>query len=141
MTVEQEWIRPEGREELVPGDVGPRRAVPARIERPEYGAKVEAASEEHTSELQSRGHRVRRAPPGHLGHAAVVRSRGALREAADVGPPVRGGGGQLGRRAGAGDAGGERGDVGSARAGPGDAAGVGGARAAEQAEFAGLDVR
>ena len=45
MTVEQEWIRPEGREELVPGDVGPRRAVPARIERPEYVGKDEAVSD------------------------------------------------------------------------------------------------
>src|SRR5690625_5975461 len=45
MTVEQEWIRPEGREELVPGDVGPRRAVPARIERPEYVDKDEAVSD------------------------------------------------------------------------------------------------
>jgi len=45
MTVEQEWIRPEGREELVPGVVGPRRAVPARIERPEYVDKDEAVSD------------------------------------------------------------------------------------------------
>lgn len=45
MTVEQEWIRPEGREELVPGTVGPRRAVPARIERPEYVDKDEAVSD------------------------------------------------------------------------------------------------
>lgn len=45
MTVEQEWIRPEGREELVPGVVGPRRAVPAHIERPEYVDKDEAVSD------------------------------------------------------------------------------------------------
>ena len=45
MTVEQEWIRPEGREELVPGTVGPRRSVPAHIERPEYVDKDEAVSD------------------------------------------------------------------------------------------------
>ncbi|MFC7374549.1 type I methionyl aminopeptidase [Brachybacterium sp. GCM10030268] len=45
MTVEQKWIRPEGREVLVPGTVGPRRPVPARIERPEYVDKDEAVSD------------------------------------------------------------------------------------------------
>lgn len=45
MTVEQRWIRPEGREPLVPGTVGPRRSVPARIERPEYVGKEEAVSD------------------------------------------------------------------------------------------------
>ena len=45
MTVEQVWIRPEGRELLVPGTPGPRRAVPARIERPEYVGKDEAVSD------------------------------------------------------------------------------------------------
>ncbi|MBK0330097.1 type I methionyl aminopeptidase [Brachybacterium halotolerans subsp. kimchii] len=45
MTVEQRWIRPEGREALVPGRVGPSRAVPASIERPEYVGKDEAASD------------------------------------------------------------------------------------------------
>ncbi|AXK45176.1 type I methionyl aminopeptidase [Brachybacterium saurashtrense] len=45
MTVEQEWIRPEGREELVPGVIGPRRSVPAAIERPEYVGKDEAVSD------------------------------------------------------------------------------------------------
>lgn len=45
MTVEQEWIRPEGRELLVPGTLSPRRAVPARIERPEYVGKDEAVSD------------------------------------------------------------------------------------------------
>jgi methionyl aminopeptidase len=45
MTVEQVWIRPEGRELLVPGTIGPRRAVPARIERPEYVGKEEAVSD------------------------------------------------------------------------------------------------
>lgn len=45
MTVEQVWIRPEGRAELVPGTIGPRRAVPARIERPEYVDKDEAVSD------------------------------------------------------------------------------------------------
>src|SRR5699024_8146988 len=43
--VEQGWIRPEGREVLVPGTVGPRRPVPARIERPEYVDKDEAVSD------------------------------------------------------------------------------------------------
>lgn len=45
MTVEQDWIRPEGRAALVPGTVGPHRAVPARIERPEYVDKDEAVSD------------------------------------------------------------------------------------------------
>jgi methionyl aminopeptidase len=45
MTVEQEWIRPEGRALLVPGTVGPRRPVPARIARPEYVDKDEAVSD------------------------------------------------------------------------------------------------
>ncbi|UQN30708.1 type I methionyl aminopeptidase [Brachybacterium kimchii] len=45
MTVEQRWIRPEGREVLVPGRVGPSRAVPASIERPEYVGKDEAVSD------------------------------------------------------------------------------------------------
>lgn len=45
MTVEQRWIRPEGRAELVPGVVSPRRSVPARIERPEYVGKDEAVSD------------------------------------------------------------------------------------------------
>ncbi|MFC5299411.1 type I methionyl aminopeptidase [Brachybacterium tyrofermentans] len=45
MTVEQVWFRPEGRDELVPGTVGPRRTVPARIERPEYVGKDEAVSD------------------------------------------------------------------------------------------------
>ena len=45
MTVEQEWIRPEGRAELVPGEISPRRSVPARIERPEYVDKDEAVSD------------------------------------------------------------------------------------------------
>jgi len=45
MTVEQEWIRPEGRALLVPGTIGPRRPVPAHIERPEYVDKDEAVSD------------------------------------------------------------------------------------------------
>ena len=45
MTVEQGWIRPEGRAPLVPGTIGPRRAVPAHIERPEYVDKDEAVSD------------------------------------------------------------------------------------------------
>jgi methionyl aminopeptidase len=45
MTVEQRWIRPEGREALVPGTVGPSRVVPAAIERPEYVGKDEAVSD------------------------------------------------------------------------------------------------
>ncbi|MCT1774730.1 type I methionyl aminopeptidase [Brachybacterium sp. p3-SID957] len=45
MTVEQGWIRPEGRAPLVPGTIGPRRAVPACIERPEYVDKDEAVSD------------------------------------------------------------------------------------------------
>ncbi|WP_422114576.1 type I methionyl aminopeptidase [Brachybacterium sp. UNK5269] len=45
MTVEQEWTRPEGREPLVPGTISPRRAVPARIARPEYVDKDEAVSD------------------------------------------------------------------------------------------------
>lgn len=45
MTVEQEWIRPKGRAELVPGTQSPRRAVPAGIERPEYVGKDEAVSD------------------------------------------------------------------------------------------------
>jgi len=45
MTVEQEWIRPEGRAELVPGELSPRRSVPASIERPEYVGKDEAVSD------------------------------------------------------------------------------------------------
>lgn len=45
MTVEQVWFRPEGRDELVPGTIGPRRTVPARIERPEYVGKDEAVSD------------------------------------------------------------------------------------------------
>ncbi|WP_152352899.1 type I methionyl aminopeptidase [Brachybacterium subflavum] len=45
MTVEQRWIRPEGREVLVPGTVGPSRVVPASIERPEYVGKDEAVSD------------------------------------------------------------------------------------------------
>ena len=45
MTVEQHWIRPEGRAELVPGTIGPRRSVPATIERPEYVDKDEAVSD------------------------------------------------------------------------------------------------
>src|SRR5699024_1563299 len=45
MTVEQEWFRPEGREVLVPGTIGPRRPVPAAIERPEYVGKDEAVSD------------------------------------------------------------------------------------------------
>ncbi|MCG7308606.1 type I methionyl aminopeptidase [Brachybacterium sp. ACRRE] len=45
MTVEQRWIRPEGREALVPGRVGSSRAVPASIERPEYVGKDEAVSD------------------------------------------------------------------------------------------------
>ena len=45
MTVEQEWIRPEGRALLVPGTLSPRRPVPARIERPEYVGKDEAVSD------------------------------------------------------------------------------------------------
>ncbi len=45
MTVEQEWIRPEGRAELVPGTIGPRRSVPAAIERPEYVGRDEAVSD------------------------------------------------------------------------------------------------
>ncbi|WP_193104621.1 type I methionyl aminopeptidase [Brachybacterium sp. FME24] len=45
MTVEQVWTRPEGREVLVPGTIGPPRAVPARIERPEYVGKDEAVSD------------------------------------------------------------------------------------------------
>jgi methionyl aminopeptidase len=45
MTVEQEWTRPEGREPLVPGTISPRRAVPARIPRPEYVDKDEAVSD------------------------------------------------------------------------------------------------
>ena len=45
MTVEQVWTRPEGREPLVPGTLGPRRTVPARIERPEYVGKDEAVSD------------------------------------------------------------------------------------------------
>ena len=45
MTVEQEWTHPEGRELLVPGIIGPRRSVPARIERPEYVGKDEAVSD------------------------------------------------------------------------------------------------
>src|SRR5690625_7587475 len=48
MTVEQEWIRPEGREELVSGGGGPRRAAPARIGRPEYVDKDEAVSDSGT---------------------------------------------------------------------------------------------
>ena len=44
MTVEQEWTRPEGRALLVPGTLGPRRSVPARIERPEYVGKDEGVS-------------------------------------------------------------------------------------------------
>src|SRR5690606_4818482 len=46
MTVEQEWIRPEGRELLVPGTLSPRRAVPTKIERPEYVDKDEAVSDD-----------------------------------------------------------------------------------------------
>jgi methionyl aminopeptidase len=45
MTVEQRWIRPEGRAVLVPGTVGPSRAVPSSIERPEYVGKDEAVSD------------------------------------------------------------------------------------------------
>lgn len=45
MTVEQRWIRPEGRALLVPGEIGPRRSVPARIERPEYVGKDVAVSD------------------------------------------------------------------------------------------------
>lgn len=45
MTVEQGWIRPEGRAPLEPGTIGPRRAVPAHIERPEYVDKDEAVSD------------------------------------------------------------------------------------------------
>ncbi|MGP5413142.1 type I methionyl aminopeptidase [Brachybacterium paraconglomeratum] len=45
MTVEQDWIRPEGRALLVPGTLSPRRPVPARIERPEYVGKDEAVSD------------------------------------------------------------------------------------------------
>ncbi|MBE9404131.1 type I methionyl aminopeptidase [Brachybacterium sp. p3-SID1565] len=45
MTVEQGWIRPEGRAPLMPGTIGPRRAVPAHIERPEYVDKDEAVSD------------------------------------------------------------------------------------------------
>jgi len=45
MTVEQDWIRPEGRALLVPGTLSPRRSVPARIERPEYVGKDEAVSD------------------------------------------------------------------------------------------------
>ena len=45
MTVEQEWIRPEGRARLVPGELSPRRTVPASIERPEYVDKDEAVSD------------------------------------------------------------------------------------------------
>src|SRR5699024_4761288 len=64
MTVEQEWIRPEGREELVPGDVGPRRAVPARIERPEYVDKDEAGSDSAPKAQTTEGsERVRAASP------------------------------------------------------------------------------
>lgn len=45
MTVEQDWIRPEGRALLVPGTLSPRRPVPAHIERPEYVGKDEAVSD------------------------------------------------------------------------------------------------
>ena len=45
MTVEQDWIRPEGRALLVPGTLSPRRPVPASIERPEYVGKDEAVSD------------------------------------------------------------------------------------------------
>ena len=45
MTVEQGWIRPEGRDALVPGELSPRRPVPARIARPEYVDKDEAVSD------------------------------------------------------------------------------------------------
>ncbi|WP_010534689.1 type I methionyl aminopeptidase [Brachybacterium squillarum] len=45
MTVEQEWIRPEGRAVLVPGTLSPHREVPGRIERPEYVGKDEAVSD------------------------------------------------------------------------------------------------
>ena len=45
MTVEQVWTRPAGRAELVPGELSPRRPVPARIERPEYVDKDEAVSD------------------------------------------------------------------------------------------------
>ncbi|MDN6301597.1 MAG: type I methionyl aminopeptidase [Brachybacterium sp.] len=45
MTVEQEWFRPEEREVLVPGTIGPRRPVPASIQRPEYVGKDEAVSD------------------------------------------------------------------------------------------------
>ncbi|PWH05639.1 type I methionyl aminopeptidase [Brachybacterium endophyticum] len=45
MTVEQRWIRPEGRELLTPGTVGPARTVPASIERPEYVGKDQAVSD------------------------------------------------------------------------------------------------
>lgn len=45
MTVEHTWIRPEGRELLVPGEISPRRDVPASIARPEYVDKDEAVSD------------------------------------------------------------------------------------------------
>ena len=45
MTLEQGWTRPEGREPLVPGTIGPRRSVPRHIERPEYVDKDEAVSD------------------------------------------------------------------------------------------------
>jgi len=46
MTVEQKtWLRPEGRAPLTPGEIGPARGVPDRIERPEYVGKDEAVSD------------------------------------------------------------------------------------------------
>ncbi|MCS6710727.1 type I methionyl aminopeptidase [Brachybacterium sp. EF45031] len=45
MTLDQRWIRPDGRAPLVPGELSPRRAVPARIARPEYVDLDEAVSD------------------------------------------------------------------------------------------------
>ena len=67
MTVEQEWTRPEGRALLVPGTLGPRRSVPARIERPEYVGKDEAVSDSgprvQTPEVIERVREASRIPP------------------------------------------------------------------------------
>ncbi|MDO5662407.1 MAG: type I methionyl aminopeptidase [Brachybacterium sp.] len=45
MTVDDRWIRPQGRAELTPGTIGPRREVPTAIDRPEYVGKSEAVSD------------------------------------------------------------------------------------------------
>ena len=45
MTVEHTWTRPADRAVLTPGDVSPRRSVPASIQRPEYVGKTEAVSD------------------------------------------------------------------------------------------------